>query len=485
MDDSHDRRTSSSAARTVRKGGRTGCGGVRDFGGVNGGGEHAMSAYEQIDARPLTGHQKSLIALMVAGNISEFFDMFLIGFVVSVLTDAWRLTGIEAGVILACSGLGTVIGSIVWGALGDRIGRKRVFQWCVSCFVSFTACSVFLSNGAWLALAFLRIGVGMGVGGLNVTSIPYVQEFVPARQRGMLSGLVSVFIPLGLLFGSLAQGIVGDDWRLLTALGTLPAFLLLWLRTVPESPRFHQLGGNSVLAREALAWALEIPAAEVGALPQVRVTMMTARARYRELFSRYLRPVAIVSLGSFCFILGGFAVQSWGQTLLKDVFGLPTRMVAYLFIGVSIADCAGRFASAWLADVMGRRRTVALFGLVGALGCFYAAFIHDSAWQFYGAVLVIMTFADGAFGILNVFGAEQFPNEVRSTGLGLGYGIGATAKIAGPAFLGALVGGGFISQRIDMSVITIAFSFFAICLVVGAVIYLCARETRDTELEEL
>ena len=128
---------------------------------------------------------------------------------------------------------------------------------------------------------------------------------------------------------------------------------------------------------------------------------------------------------------------------------------------------------------------MALFGLVGALGCFYAAFIHDSAWQFYGAVLVIMTFADGAFGILNVFGAEQFPNEVRSTGLGLGYGIGATAKIAGPAFLGALVGGGFISQRIDMSVITIAFSFFAICLVVGAVIYLCARETRDTELEEL
>jgi putative MFS transporter len=138
---------------------------VRDFGGVNGGGEHAMSAYEQIDARPLTGHQKSLIALMVAGNISEFFDMFLIGFVVSVLTDAWRLTGIEAGVILACSGLGTVIGSIAWGALGDRIGRKRVFQWCVSCFVSFTACSVFLSNGAWLALAFLRIGVGMGSGG--------------------------------------------------------------------------------------------------------------------------------------------------------------------------------------------------------------------------------------------------------------------------------------------------------------------------------
>ena len=241
-----------------------------------------LTAYEQIDSRPLTGHQKSIIGLAIAGNISEFFDMFLIGFVVSLLTSAWHLTGVSAGIILACSGLGTVIGSILWGRLADRFGRKHAFQWCVLCFVVFTALSVFLPDGAWILLAILRIGVGIGVGGLNIISIPYVQEFVPTRQRGMLSGLASVFIPMGLLLGSVSQSLIGDNWRVLVALGVIPVLLLFWLATVPESPRFYQSVGRDDDARKALAWALELPVDQVGALPEVE---QEQKASYRLLLS--------------------------------------------------------------------------------------------------------------------------------------------------------------------------------------------------------
>ncbi|MBT1166756.1 MFS transporter [Bifidobacterium simiarum] len=442
----------------------------------------SLTAYEQIDSRPLSGHQKSIIGLVIAGNISEFFDMFLVGFVVSLLTSAWQLTGMEAGVILACSGLGTVIGSIMWGRLADRFGRKHAFQWCVICFVVFTILSVFLPDRAWVLLALLRVGVGIGVGGLNITSIPYVQEFVPTKHRGMLSGLASVFIPLGLLLGSVAQSAIGEHWRILLALGAVPVLLLIWLHAVPESPRFYQTKGQDDKAREALAWAMEIPVDQVGALPVVE---RQQKVSYSVLFSRHLKSLLIVSIGSFCFIMGSFAIQSWGQTLMKDAFGFSTQMVAYLFMGVSVADCIGRFGSAWLADVIGRRWTMFIFGIIGAAGCFYAAFFHDSGWQFYIAVLVIMTFADGVFGILNAFGGEQFPNDVRSTGLGLGYGIGATAKIIGPAFMGILVGGDFVSQNIDITVITTAFTFFGVCLIIGAITYLFAQETKGKDLESL
>lgn len=88
-----------------------------------------------------------------------------------------------------------------------------------------------------------------------------------------------------------------------------------------------------------------------------------------------------------------------------------------------------------------------LYGILGAVGCFSAVLFHSSGWQFYIAVLIIMTFGDGVFGILNAFGGEQFPNDTRSTALGLGYGIGATAKIIGPALLGALVGGSFLLHK--------------------------------------
>lgn len=442
----------------------------------------SLTAYEQIDSRPLTGHQKSLVALAVVGNIAEFFDIFMVGFVIALLTDAWGLTGLQAGIITSCTGLGTVAGSILWGRLSDRIGRRGAFRWCVMFFLIFTVLTLFIPDGGWWMYALCRVGVGMGVGGLNITSIPYVQEFVPSKQRGLLSGLASVFIPLGLLLGSICQRIVGDNWRVLVSLSLVSVLLLIWIHTVPESPRFYLLHGQEDKARKSLAWALNLPESEVGSMPHVNVDK---KASYAELLSRHLKPLIIVSLGSFCFILGGFAIQSWGQTLLKNAFGFETQMVAYLFMGVAVADCAGRFGSAWLADRIGRRWTMFLYGIIGALACFAAAFFHPTGWVFYVEVLIIMMFADGVFGIINAFGSEQFPNEVRSTGIGLGYGLGATAKIVGPSLMGVLVGGSAVSQNIDLSVITTAFGFFGICLVIGAVIYLFARETKGKDLESL
>jgi putative MFS transporter len=441
----------------------------------------ALTATEQIDSRRLTGHQKSLLGLAVVANISEFFDMFLIGFVVSLLVKPWHLTGFEAGTILACSGLGTVVGAVLWGRLADRIGRRRAFFWCVLIFVLFTFLSLFTPDRGWWMLAILRVGVGIGVGGLNIVSIPYVQEFVPARQRGLLAGLASVFIPLGLLLGAQAQQWLGEPlgWRGLIALGVLPVFLLLWLRTVPESPRFLQAQGRVDEARSALAWAMETDVSEVGTLPEIRPVDAAA---YSLIFTQYRRQLIVITLGSFCFILGSFTIQSWGQTLLKDGFGYPAATVGLLFTFVSISDVIGRLASAWLADVIGRRIVMLLFGILGAAGAVIAA-LADTGPVFFAGVVITMTFGDGAFGILNAFGAEQFPNEARATGLGLGYGIGATAKIFGPALMGVLVGGSMVKQNVTLDAVPPAFFLLAALLVLGGVTYLFAEETRAVSLE--
>ena len=443
-----------------------------------------QTAYEQIDSRPLTGRQRNIIALVVVGNISEFFDMFLIGFAVSLLTKPWNLNGFEAGTILACSGLGTMLGAIIWGRLADKIGRKRAFFWCVLLFTSFTFLSVVTPDRGWVMLAILRIFVGIGVGGLNISSIPYVQEFVPAKQRGLLSGLASVFIPFGLFLGSVAQGAVGDNWRLLMGIGCIPVLLLVWLRFVPESPRYYQVHGQEQKARESLAWAMDMPVSEMGALPEI---VEVKSDSYKIIFKKYMKPLVVITLGSFCFMMGGFAIQSWGQTLLKDVFSYSTGTVAVLFMFVSLADLLGRLTSAWLADRIGRRWTMFSFGFLGSIGCVMAIFAVNmgSAELFFASILVIMGFGDGAFGILNAFGAEQFPNSARSTGLGLGYGLGASAKIIGPAFMGILVGGSFIAQTIKAEVLAPAFTFFAICFALGAVIYLFATETKGKSLESI
>ncbi|WP_337269148.1 MFS transporter [Oryzifoliimicrobium ureilyticus] len=450
----------------------------------------AMTAIEQIDVIPLTRNQKSLIYLVVLGNISEFFDIFIIGFAVSsLLKDPnWHLKGYEAGWIIAMSGLGTVIGAILWGRLADKIGRKSSFFWCVLIFTLFTLAAVFTPDDGWIMLAALRIVIGIGVGGLNITSIPYVQEFVPAKQRGLLSGLASVFIPLGLFLGSMAQLVVGTHWRVLIALGALPILLLIWLRQVPESPRFLQSQGRSEEARAAFAWALQLPVEQVGPLPHMKVTDTTS---YRLIFAHYLKPLVIITLGSFCFILGSSVIQGWGQSILGSGFKFSASMVGWLFMLVSFGDFLGRLASAWLADIIGRRWTLLGFSVLGACGLMLSAWaaamthsgmldIVSGGWIFFLGILIAMTFGDGAFGILNAFGAEQFPNKARPTGLGLGYGLGASAKVFGPALLGTWFG-----ATVTIDLIPLAFGVFAALLVIGGAIYMFAKETRGISLDDI
>ena len=446
-----------------------------------------MSALEQIDSRPLTGHQRSIIGLAIVANVSEFFDMFLIGFAVVQLQKEWSLGGFETGIILACSGLGTVLGSVLWGRAADRMGRRRTFFWCVLLFTIFTLASVFTPTGWWMMLALLRVLVGVGVGGLNIVSIPYVQEFVPTRQRGLLAGLGSVFIPLGLFLGSLGQRAMHDNWRGLIALGAIPILLLAWIRIVPESPRFLLSQGREREARESIAWALEMAPDSVGSLPPVEAEQ---RIAYSELFRKHLRPLLIVSVGSFCFILGSFTVQSWGQTLLEVGFDdIDADTVGTLFMGVSLVDLLGRLASAWLADRIGRRWTMFSFGLIGALGAVIVAFsAHwETSWIiFFTGICITMAFGDGAFGILNAFGGEQFPNDTRGTGLGLGYGIGAIAKIVGPLLMGAMIGSENLKELAPpLAAVFPAFLFFAAMLVLGGFVYMLARETKGEVLEDI
>ncbi len=446
-----------------------------------------QTALQLIDSRPLTKNQKNLISFAVIANISEFFDMFLIGFAVAALLKdpAWHLQGSEAGIILAMSGLGTVIGAILWGRLADKVGRKAAIFWCILLFTLFTIACVFTPTNGWIFLAALRVLVGIGVGGLNIVSIPYVQEFVPAKQRGLLAGLTAVFIPLGLFLGSVASGLTGSNWRLLIALGGIPILLLLWMRFLPESPRFLQSKGRTEDARKALAWALVLPAEQIGALPEVS---RVESASYSLIFSKYFKSLVIVALGSFCFIFGASVIQSWGQSILGSAYKFSTGMVAGLFMLVSLGDLLGRFSSAWLADRVGRKRVMLVYGLIGAVGLLIAAGStalsggsgSNAGWIFFVGILIAMTFGDGAFGVLNPFGAEQFPNEARATGLGLGYGIGASAKIFGPALLGIMFG-----AKVTPETIQPAFLFFAVLLILGGITYQFASETKGKSLESI
>src|ERR1700692_470206 len=189
-------------------------------------GENAM--FEILDRRTsLTGNQIKILTAAIIGDALEFFDYFLIGFVLAFLIGPWKLTFGQSATVLMSSGIGAIIGAYVWGWLADRVGRRKVFIGTVLNFSAATGLLYFTPDNGWIYLSIMRFFVGVGVGGLYCVDLPLVQEFMPSSKRGWVGGLVTCVIPLGTGLGALLGASVGSgEWRGVFAIGGPPALLI-------------------------------------------------------------------------------------------------------------------------------------------------------------------------------------------------------------------------------------------------------------------
>src|SRR3954464_5828849 len=132
--------------------------------------------FEILDRRTsLTGNQIKILSAAIIGDALEFFDYFLIGFVLAFLIGPWKLTFGQSAIVLMSSGIGAIIGAYVWGWLADRTVRRMVFIGTVlNCSVASGLLSCPPDNG-WIYLAIMRVFVGTGVGGLYCGDLRLVQ----------------------------------------------------------------------------------------------------------------------------------------------------------------------------------------------------------------------------------------------------------------------------------------------------------------------
>ena len=81
----------------------------------------------------LTGNQRRIVLAAILGDMLEFYDYFMIGFVLAFIVGPWKLTYGEGAFILLSSGIGAIAGAWFWGWLADRVGRRKVCQCFGSC----------------------------------------------------------------------------------------------------------------------------------------------------------------------------------------------------------------------------------------------------------------------------------------------------------------------------------------------------------------
>ena len=123
----------------------------------------------------LTANQWKIISAAILGDMLDFFDFFLIGYVLAFIVGEWKLSFLESGMILLAAGIGAIPGAFFWGWMADRIGRRKVFVATVLNFSLATGLMAAYKPNTW-PISVYMIGLAL----ITIVSVYFATE---TRQR--------------------------------------------------------------------------------------------------------------------------------------------------------------------------------------------------------------------------------------------------------------------------------------------------------------
>src|SRR4029450_3241551 len=447
--------------------------------------------FEVLDRQTtLTGNQKKILAAAIIGDALEFFDFFLIAFVFAFLIAPWKLPFGQTPVVFLSSGIGAILGAYIWGWIADRIGRRKVFIGPVLNFSIATGLLYVTPDNGWVYLTILRFFVGFGVGGLYCVALPLVQESIPAYSRGWFAGVVTCVIPIGVGLGAVLGAFLGaDQWRLLFAIGVLPALVVLLVRLwVPESPHWLARQGRLEEARKSLAWALQV---DPNTLPLPRPDeVKVVKTNWFELF-KYPRSLFVSWLGNAGAQTGAYGIALWAPSLFVLLLPVTPQEASKMMILLTVTGFIGRLSFSWLSERIGRRNSGGLLGFGAGVLIILAGHNYDATLfglsAFWLILAAAMFFVDGGFAIVGPYAAEIWPSHLKTSGMGSAYGFGGIGKILGPVGLALIVGSSnYLKPDVPLTQIPTAFLYLGCWfLMAGVVYYFFGLETKGKSLEQI
>jgi len=381
--------------------------------------------------------------------------------------------------------LGWATGGLVFGILGDRIGRARTMVITILMYSLFTGLSSF-STGV-VDFSIYRFLTGLGVGGEFAVGVALVAEVMPTGARSytlaLLQGLSGIgnisaaLINLGLGVAA-EQGMEYSPWRIMFLIGAIPALLALYVRRHLKEPEGWQKAARSeesgakdkklgsyrdlfrdpVLRKHALLglvlgcsgiiglWSVGFFTTDLIRLVQQKPLTTQLLAEQRTLAEADGNQSRVQLLDRLSeAVLGTTEMSDLSEgdktelkTLSKTVDARLTKWQSYTSIAQNIGAALGMFGFGYLAQKFGRRPAFAV--------AFIAAFIStvtvfgylEHFWQIW-VLVPIMGFCQlSLFAGYAIYFPELFPTRLRSTGTSFCYNVGRFVAALGPMVKGQL-----------------------------------------------
>lgn len=415
---------------------------------------------EYVDARKFNAFNIELLILSFLVVLIDGFDITVAAFAVPELIKEWNVPVADFGPVLAASLVGILLGSPLFGFVGDRYGRK------VAIVASYVIFGLVTFLAAWSAsvaqLAAFRFVAGIGIGGLLPNIVALNAEFAPRRLQA--TAVIVSFT--GVAFGGALPGPVAAflmpvyGWPILFYLGGIVPLIIaiviaIWL---PESIRFLALRQR----QDDIAKLVRRMDPETAPASQMQFTVRERRALpFRYLFTGDLAIMTPVLWLLFALnLMAYFFLVSWMPTLLSSA-NIPVAKAAIATAVLQLGGVIGSWTIALPTDRYGMIPITILF----ALGTPIVASIGYFGLQSSAALMAIV-FCAGfcTLGIqmgLNAISALLYPTALRSTGSGWAFGVGRVGSILGPII------GGFLITRLPIQQLYLV---AAIPFALGAVI---------------
>ena len=416
-----------------------------------------------LDERGLSAFQIKLIVWSFFIVLIDGYDIAAIAFAAPHLVRAWGVAPSALGPVFSASLVGILFGSVLFGWIGDRYGRKAALVGSNLLFGVFTLAAAYSSN--LQQMFWLRLLAGIGIGGVIPNVVAINAESAPRHLRATLAIIAVGCVPIGgAIPGFVAATLVPHyGWPILFHIGGVVPLVIAVaaLFGMPESIKYMALHASQRGRMEALIAAIR-PDLKVS--PHARFVIEDER-QFPGFNPVYLFRQGLALITPLLWLLfalnlmGYFFLLSWTPTLLTAA-KLPPTTVALAGAVLQVGGTVGALALCWWLQ---RHRFLAIaimfvlaVPVVGAIG--FAGMTSQAALltaTFFAGFLVL-----GIQSGINVVGAMIYPTSLRANGSGWELGIGRIGSIVGP-----LVGALFVGLPVETLYMWSALPFAA-----GAVI---------------
>jgi len=360
--------------------------------------------------RQLTRQQRNTFVACFLGWSLDAFDFFILIFCISAIADDFHTKVSAVAEALFLTLAMRPIGAFLFGMLADRYGRRPALMLNIICYSIFELGSAFAPS--LHVLLILRACFGVAMGGEWGIGAALAFETLPAKGRGFFSGLLQEGYVVGYLLAALVYGTLFPHvgWRGMFVIGTLPAFLVIYIRSkVDESP----------------AWK------------HGQVTKATQRNLGKDIL-KFLPSFLFLVVLMFGFNSFSHGTQDLYPTFLQKNHQMSPQVVGTVAIVYNIGALLGGICFGTWSERIGRRRAIVIASLLAIPVIPLWAFANSTAMLAAGAFLM-QFMVQGAWGVVPAHLNELSPPAVRGTFPGLAYQLGNLISSRNGVFQAKLV----------------------------------------------